>query len=82
VSLDGTAAPLHELVGGESGRGGVRLGVASTWSGRRVGIKSREIYECPGSLALLLAPDLESIALGARSHAEKARLEPRYAELV
>ena len=31
---------------------------------RRVGIKSREVYECPGSLALILAhADLESITL-------------------
>ena len=50
---------------------------------RRVGIKSREIYECPGSLALLLAhADLESITLERDLMREKARLEPRYAELV
>jgi argininosuccinate synthase len=50
---------------------------------RRVGIKSREIYECPGSLALILAhADLESITLERDLMREKARLEPRYAELV
>ena len=49
---------------------------------RRVGIKSRETYECPASLALILAhADLESISSSATSHREKARLEPRYAEL-
>ena len=50
---------------------------------RRVGIKSRETYECPGALALILAhQDLESITYGARPHAREGRLEPRYAELV
>jgi argininosuccinate synthase len=50
---------------------------------RRVGIKSRETYECPASLALILAhSDLESITLERDLAREKARLEPRYAELV
>ncbi len=50
---------------------------------RRVGIKSRETYECPASLALLLAHrDLEGICLERDLQREKARLEPRYAELV
>src|SRR5438128_11325177 len=75
---------LHELVGavtrtvGEYGY--VRIDMVEN---RRVGIKSREIYECPGSLALLLAhADLESITLERDLMREKARLEPRYAELV
>jgi len=50
---------------------------------RRVGIKSRETYECPASLALMLAhADLESICLERDLQREKSRLEPRYAELV
>jgi argininosuccinate synthase len=50
---------------------------------RRVGIKSRETYECPASLALILAHrDLEGITLERDLQREKARLEPRYAELV
>ena len=50
---------------------------------RRVGIKSRETYECPARLALILAhDDLESITLERDLAREKARLEPRYAELV
>jgi len=50
---------------------------------RRVGIKSRETYECPGSLALIMAhADLESITLERDLAREKARLEPRYAELI
>ena len=50
---------------------------------RRVGIKSRETYECPASLALMMAhADLESICLERDLQREKSRLEPRYAELV
>ena len=50
---------------------------------RRVGIKSRETYECPASLALILAhADLESITLERDLAREKQRLELRYAELV
>ncbi len=84
VALDGVVKPLHELV--------IELGAAVGAYGwgrldmvenRRVGIKSRETYECPGSLAVLLAhADLESITLERDLMREKARLEPRYAELV
>jgi argininosuccinate synthase len=50
---------------------------------RRVGIKSRETYEAPASLALILAHrDLEGICLERDVQREKARLEPRYAELI
>lgn len=50
---------------------------------RRVGIKSREIYECPGALALLMAhADLEGMTLERDLAHEKSRLEPRWAELV
>src|SRR6202034_3584124 len=50
---------------------------------RRVGIKSREVYECPGALALLMAhSDLEDLTLERDVHHEKARLEPRWAALV
>ncbi|MEO7556634.1 MAG: argininosuccinate synthase, partial [Acidimicrobiales bacterium] len=50
---------------------------------RRVGIKSRETYECPSGLALIKAhADLESITLERDVAREKQRLEIRYAELV
>ena len=50
---------------------------------RRVGIKSRETYECPSGLALILAhADLESITHERDLAREKQRLEIRYAELV
>jgi argininosuccinate synthase len=50
---------------------------------RRVGIKSREVYECPAALALIAAhADLEAVTLERDVAREKARLESRYAELV
>jgi argininosuccinate synthase len=84
VTLDGAPTPLHELVPAVSAAvGAYGWGRIDMVENRRVGIKSREIYECPGSLALLLAhADLESITLERDLMHEKARLEPRYAELV
>ncbi len=84
VAVDDQELPLHELVG-EVGRivGGYGWGRIDMVENRRVGIKSREVYECPGSLALILAhADLESVTLERDLMREKARLEPRYAELV
>ncbi|HSO94430.1 MAG TPA: argininosuccinate synthase [Acidimicrobiia bacterium] len=84
VALDGQPMPLTELIAATTeavGRYG--WGRIDMVENRRVGIKSREIYECPGSLALILAhADLESITLERDLLREKARLEPRYAELV
>ncbi|MEX2254510.1 MAG: argininosuccinate synthase, partial [Acidimicrobiia bacterium] len=63
VALDDRRLPLHELVG-EVGKlvGSYGWGRLDMVENRRVGIKSREVYECPGSLALILAhADLESI---------------------
>src|SRR5437016_3276349 len=84
VSLDGHALSLHELVT-ETARvvGAYGWGRIDMLENRRVGIKSREVYECPGSLALLMAhADLEDLTLERDLAHEKARLEPRYAELV
>ncbi|HTV10265.1 MAG TPA: argininosuccinate synthase [Acidimicrobiales bacterium] len=84
ISLDGKTMPIAEMVPalddivGQFGWGRVDM-----VENRRVGIKSREIYECPGALALLMAhADLESITLERDVAHEKARLEPRWAELV
>jgi argininosuccinate synthase len=84
VSVDGASTPLHELIPAVSAAvGAFGWGRIDMVENRRVGIKSREIYECPGSLALILAhADLESIMLERDLMREKARLEPRYAELV
>jgi len=77
LSVLGVVQRLNDLVGSY---GWGRLDMVEN---RRVGIKSRETYECPASLALILAHrDLEGICLERDLQREKARLEPRYAELV
>jgi len=49
---------------------------------RKVGIKSREVYEAPGALALIMAHrDLEGLTLERALCHEKLRLEPLWAEL-
>ncbi len=84
VSLDGEALGLVELI--DTVRevvGSYGWGRIDMVENRRVGIKSRETYECPASLALVLAHhDLESITLERDLAREKQRLESRYAELV
>jgi argininosuccinate synthase len=84
VALDGIVLPLHELITTlNDWVGGYGFGRIDMVENRRVGIKSRETYECPGSLALIAAhADLESITLERDLMREKVRLEPRYAELV
>jgi argininosuccinate synthase len=84
VSLDGATLPLVELIAkigaiaGSSGYG--RLDLVEN---RRVGIKSREIYEAPAALALIAAhQDLESLTLERDVAHEKLRLEHRVAELI
>jgi argininosuccinate synthase len=84
VSLDGKELPLHLLIE-EVTRvvGSYGWGRIDMVENRRVGIKSREVYECPGALALLMAhADLEDLTLERDLAHEKARLEPRYADLV
>jgi argininosuccinate synthase len=84
VTLDGTSLSPYELItklGAVAGsRGFGRLDMVEN---RRVGIKSREVYECPAALALIVAhSDLEDLTLERDLHHEKARLEPRWSELV
>ncbi len=84
VAIDGRELPLHELIGEVTAVvGSYGWGRIDMVENRRVGIKSREVYECPGALALLMAhADLEDLTLERDLAHEKARLEPRYAELV
>jgi argininosuccinate synthase len=84
VAVDGERLGLVDLidkVGAVVGSYG--WGRLDMVENRRVGIKSRETYECPASLALIMAhADLESITLERDLAREKQRLEIRYAELV
>jgi len=84
VALDGNPMALHDLVPAvDSVVGPFGFGRVDMIENRRVGIKSREIYECPGALALLMAhADLEAMTLERDVAHEKARLELRWAELV
>ncbi len=84
VAIDGREMPLDELIVEVTRAvGAYGWGRIDMIENRRVGIKSREIYECPGALALLMAhSDLEDLTLERDLAHEKARLEPRYAELV
>jgi len=84
VSLDGKATDLVSLIG-ELGAlvGSYGWGRVDMVENRRVGIKSREVYECPASLALVLAhQDLEGITLERDVAREKQRVEIRVAELI
>jgi len=84
VSLDGKAVGLVELIetlGAKVGAYG--WGRIDMVENRRVGIKSREVYECPASLALILAhKDLEGITLERDLAREKQRVEIRVSELI
>jgi len=84
VSLDGRSLTPEPLIAELNGLvGSYGFGRLDMVENRRVGIKSRETYECPGALALLLAhADLEDLTLERDVHHEKLRLEPRWAELV
>ena len=84
VAIDGEQLALHDLIVqlnhlvGSYGWG--RLDMVEN---RRVGIKSRETYEAPGALAIMMAhADLESITLERDLQREKFRLQHRYAELI
>ncbi|RIK10128.1 MAG: argininosuccinate synthase [Acidobacteria bacterium] len=67
-----------DKVGGRFGFGRIDM-----VENRRVGIKSREIYEAPGALALILAhADLEDLTLERDLLHEKRVIESRWADLV
>ena len=84
VTLDGVPTPLHLMLPElDAMVGAYGFGRVDMVENRRVGIKSREVYECPGALALILAhADLESITLERDVMREKSRLESRWAETV
>src|SRR5439155_17599653 len=76
----GLQAILGQLnrLGGAAGFGRVDM-----IENRRVGIKSREVYEVPGALATIAAHrEVEDLTLDRDVLHEKARVELRYAELI
>jgi len=84
VALDGAPLPLPELIrtvdelGGRFGFGRVDM-----IENRRVGIKSRELYEVPGALALIAAHRaIEDLTLEREVAHFKPGVEQRWADLV
>lgn len=83
VSLDGRRQPFVEVVANLTEIAGAHgFGRVDMIENRLVGIKSRELYEVPGALALILAHrELEDLTLERDLAHEKAGLERRWAEL-
>jgi argininosuccinate synthase len=83
TTLDGEGLPLVDLIselGAVAGANGV--GRIDMIEDRLVGIKSREIYECPAALGILAAHrELETLTLTRDVLRFKATVEQRYAEL-
>ena len=84
VAIDNEAMSLDELIATLNHRAGATgFGRLDMVENRRVGIKSREVYECPAALAIIAAhADLEDLVLERDVHHEKARLETRWSELI
>ena len=84
VAVDGQRLSLAALIAELNNRiGPTGFGRLDMVENRRVGIKSREVYECPGALAIINAhSDLDDLCLERDVHHEKARLETRWAELI
>ena len=83
VALDGEPLGLTELIARLTALGGAHgFGRVDMIENRLVGIKSRELYEVPGALALIAAhADLEDLTLE-RGHAHvKSDLERQWAQL-
>jgi len=83
-SLDGESLDPIAIIDKLNALGGsYGFGRVDMIENRRVGIKSREVYEVPAALALIRAhADLESLVLERDLSRLKARLELRWAEAV
>ena len=84
VAIDGRRLPLVALIAEVDRRAGAHgVGRIDMIEDRLVGIKSREIYECPGAVTLLTARrDLEDLCLEQELSDHKRGEEGRYAQLV
>lgn len=83
VSLDGEALPLVELIKRiDAAAGAHGFGRVDMMENRLVGIKSREIYEVPGALALIMAHrELEDLTLPRELIHFKRGLEQKFADM-
>jgi argininosuccinate synthase len=84
VAIDGTKMPLAQLVAEIDRRAGAHgVGRIDMLEDRLVGIKSRELYECPGAIALITAHrELEDLCLEQELAEHKRTEEGRYAQLI
>jgi argininosuccinate synthase len=84
TALDGRHLTLVELIGELNTRAGAHgIGRIDLIEDRLVGIKSREIYECPAAITLILAHrDLEDMTLERDIARFKRGVDQRWAELV
>ena len=83
-SLDGKELDPVDLIGKLNALGGEHgAGRVDMVENRLVGIKSREVYECPAATILLAAHrDLETLTLERETYHFKQIMEQKYAELV
>jgi argininosuccinate synthase len=84
TAVDGRAMPFHDVVRELNERAGAQgIGRLDMVEDRLVGIKSREVYECPGAIALVTAHvELESLTVERDLARFKRPVEQRWAELV
>jgi argininosuccinate synthase len=84
VALDGEATALPDLIRSlDRLAGSYGFGRVDMIENRRVGIKSRELYEVPGALAIILAHRaLEDLTLEREVAHHKPLIEHRWADLV
>ena len=84
VAIDGKELPLSQLVDEVDRRAGAHgVGRIDMIEDRLVGIKSREIYECPGAMTLIAAHrDLEDLCLEQELADHKRAEEGTYAKLI
>ncbi|MGY4689222.1 argininosuccinate synthase [Salibacterium sp. K-3] len=84
VALNGTAYPLDELIlelNMMAGKHGV--GRIDHVENRMVGIKSREVYECPGAMTLIQAhKELEDLTLPKEVAHFKPTIEKKLSEVI
>jgi argininosuccinate synthase len=84
VAIDGRELPLDAIIPQiDDLAGSYGFGRIDMIENRRVGIKSREVYEAPGALSLITAHQaLEDLNLERDVHHFKPLIEQRWAELV
>ncbi|MFJ4900143.1 argininosuccinate synthase [Streptomyces sp. NPDC088727] len=84
VALDGTPVTVLQAIQQLNERaGGQGIGRIDMVEDRLVGIKSREVYEAPGAIALITAhQELESVTVERELARYKRQIEQRWGELV